>query len=156
MADEKTPDRLDALLTIIEDPKAARKLADQMAAVEKAKGDLAKLVAEHDAREKRLNKRDEDLNRVESDQQRERDRLAKQEDSLTVRARLITAGEQKLQGEVVAHGQEHGKRSAELNTREQKVGERERELEAIKAELEADRLAIAAKLKKAREFVDAA
>jgi hypothetical protein len=151
---EKT-DRLDALLSIIRDPKAAEKLAEQMAAIDKAKLELNKRRSETVGREKHLDDRDETLNRVEAEQQRERDRLSAQEASLADRANKIKAAEDKLQAEVVAHGQEHGRQSAELNSREQKVSKREAELERAEAKFKADRAALDRKLAKAQELISA-
>jgi chromosome segregation ATPase len=153
--DKKEPDRLDALLAIIRDPKAAEKLAEQMAAIDKAKADLNKRRAETIGREKQLDDRDEMLNRVEAEQARERDRLAAAEASLADRANKIKAAEDKLQAEVVAHGQEHGRQSAELNSREQKVSKREAELDRAEAKFKADRAALDKKLVKAQEFISA-
>jgi hypothetical protein len=151
---EKT-DRLDALLAIIRDPKAAEKLAEQMAAIERAKLELNKRRAETIGREKHLDDRDQMLNRVEAEQARERDRLAAQEASLTDRANKIKAAEDKLQADVVAHGQEHGRQSAELNSREQKVGKREAALAAAEAKFKTDRAALDKKLAKAQELISA-
>jgi peptidoglycan hydrolase CwlO-like protein len=157
MPEEKNDktDRLDALLAIIRDPKAAEKLAEQMAAIDKAKADLNKRRAETVGREKQLDDRDETLNRVEAEQARERDRLAAQEASLTDRANKIKAAEDKLQADIVAHGQEHGRQSAELNSREQKVTKREAELDRAEAKFKADRAALDKKLVKAQEFISA-
>jgi chromosome segregation ATPase len=154
--DKKEPDRLDALLAIIRDPKAAEKLAEQMAAIDKAKADLNKRRAETVGREKQLDDRDEALNRIEAEQQRERDRLNAQETSLADRARQIKAAEDKLQAERVAHGQDINRRSAELNSREQAVAKLERELVDKLRVLEADRAEVAKRLAAAKAFVNAA
>jgi glycerol-3-phosphate cytidylyltransferase-like family protein len=154
--EKKEPsDRLDALLAIIRDPKAAEKLAEQMATLERAKIELNKRRSETVGREKHLDDRDEMLNRVEAEQQRERDRIAAQEASLADRANKIKAAEDKLQADIVAHGQDIGRRSAELNSREQKVTKREAELERAEAKFKADRAALDRKLAKAQELMRA-
>jgi hypothetical protein len=155
MADDNTPDRLDALLAIVADPKAAKKLADQMAQLVAAKADLAKSVAEHISRDAELKGKQKRLEEIEGEQQRERDRQATAENSLTDRAKLIRAYEDELQAKIVAHGQEHGRRSAELNTREQVVTRRENHVGQAETAVAADRALLDKKLAKAREFVDA-
>lgn len=156
MSNEITPESfVDAVLAIIADPKAAQRLRDQKAELDGARAEYQKAKSGHDAREKDLARRDDHLQRVEAELKLERDRLAKLEASLEDRARKIAAGENELQAKIVAHGQEYGKGSAELNSREQAVAGREKALEKGLAKLEADRAEVDKKLAAARAFVAA-
>ncbi|HET8921347.1 MAG TPA: hypothetical protein VFN27_16930 [Xanthobacteraceae bacterium] len=153
---EREPDRLDALLAIIRNPDAAEELADQMAELDGARDLHDKRDAELDARKDELEALNAQLKNIEGRQQVEHNRIAEHEASLATRAKIIGDREAELQGEVIAHAQEHGRRDAELNTREQAVAARENELEEKVAKYEADREALDRKIAAARAFVDAA
>jgi hypothetical protein len=154
---EVTPeDFIKAVLAIVADPAAAKRRADEMATLNALKKDLDKRQAEQDAREKTLAGHDAETRRGQAEIRLGLDRLAAQEASLAARAKEITAGENQLQGKIVAQGQEANRRSAELNTREQNVTRRERELDKAERKVAEDRALLDKKLAKAREFVDAA
>jgi hypothetical protein len=154
---ELTPEAfVNAVLAIIADPDAAKKSAKERAAIKTAHDELEAAKNSQNARELELGKRDRRLQTVAAEQELERQRLAAGEQSLAERAAKLTAGENKLQADIVAHGQANNRQSAELNSREQKVAKDERELVDKLRLLEADRAEVAKRLKAARAFVDAA
>lgn len=154
---ELTPQAfVEAVLAIIADPEAAKKRAKELADLKAAREELEDAKAGHSARDKELGARDQRLQSAAATLEQERQRLEAQEQSLADRADKITVGENELQGKIVAHGQEHGRISAELNTREQAVARRELELEEKLAQLETDRAEVDRRLAAAKAFVDAA
>jgi chromosome segregation ATPase len=154
---EITPeDFIKAVLAIVADPAAAKRRADEMAALNALKNDLDKRQAEQNAREKTLAGHDADTRRGQAEIRLAQDRLTAQEAALASRAKELAAGENKLQGKIVAQGQDANRVSAELNTREQNVAKRERELDKAEKKVAEDRALLDKKLAKAREFVDAA